>query len=92
MFCTMNTEVKNKLFISICENLAKVDNLPRIILFPIPKGEEYKHMCCEISQGHEIEWVGYEAIVNEFGKPERFDSFKKRHPNFYEDVQNIFKL
>ena len=69
---------------------AIIDSQPKNIRFPVPKGEEYKHMCMSLAQGYEIDWVNHyaEIMVNEFGKPESFDSFKKRHPNFAEDIRN----
>ena len=55
----------------------------------IPKGQEYKYMCIGLFQGYEINWFNRYAniMVNEFGKPENFDDFLKRHPNFGEDIK-----
>lgn len=77
---------------AIIKQSAIIDSQPKNICFPVPKGEEYKHMCMSLAQGYEIDWVDHyaEIMVNEFGKPESFDSFKKRHPNFAEDIKNAF--
>ena len=77
---------------AIIKQSAIIDSQPKNMCFPVPKGEEYKHMCMSLAQGYEIDWVDYyaEIIVNEFGEPESFDSFKKRHPNFAEDIENAF--
>ena len=50
----------------------------------------YEKMCIRLWIGHEIEWINriMGIMINEFGKPESFDDFKKRHPNFEEDVTN----
>ena len=84
---------KKELFYeAMIQQAAMVDSKPKNMFFTIPKGEEYKHMCMSLAQGYEMDWVNHYAqiMVNEFGEPEHFDSFKKRHPNFAEDIQKAF--
>lgn len=75
---------------AMVEMFAQIDSRPKNIFIQIPKGEEYKHMCMSLAQGYEIDWVNHYAqiMVNEFGKHESFESFKKRHPNFAQDIED----
>ena len=86
------TEQMQAYYDAMIKLAANVDSQPKNVAFPIPKGEEYKHMCMSLAQGYEIDWVDHYAriMINEFGKPEHFDHFQKRHPNFAEDIQNAF--
>ena len=64
-----------------------VDSQPKNITMPIPKGEEYKHMCFQLAQGYELDWITFPyIIVNEFGEGEHIDAFNRRHPNFAQDI------
>jgi hypothetical protein len=75
------------------EALSAVDRIPKNF-YPaqIQAGEEYKHFCMGLAQGYEIDWVDHysQIMINEFGKPEHFDAFKERHPDFGDDIRNAF--
>ena len=77
---------------AMVEMFAQIDSRPKNILIQIPKGEEYKHMCFQLAQGYEMDWVTYPfIIVNEFGEGEHIDAFNRRHPNFAQDVEEYRK-
>lgn len=68
-------------------------NLPLVpeadLSFSFPPSE-YPKFCFDLAQGCELDWVDHSNIVvNEFGEPEHWDSFMKRHPNFYQDVEEM---
>lgn len=87
------TEEMQSYYQAMLQHAAIVDSQPKNVTLPIPKGEEYKHMCMSLAQGYEMDWINYHAqiMVNEFGNPESFDSFKERHPKFAEDIRNAFQ-
>ena len=77
---------------AMIEMAAQVDSRSKNFTMPIPKGEEYKHMCFQLAQGYEMDWVDYPfIIVNEFGKNEHIDAFNRRHPNFAQDIEECRK-
>ena len=78
---------------AIIEMSKQVDSRSKNFIMPISKGEEYKHMCFQLAQGYEIDWVSFPfIIINEFGENEHIDNFNCRHPNFAEDIENIKSL
>lgn len=48
--------------------------------------DPYKRMCLSVAEGYDVDWSVC-TIVNEFGKIESYNSFKRRHPNFAADVK-----
>ena len=79
----------HKAMIEMC---AQVDSQPKNTFMPIPKGEEYKHMCFQLAQGYEMDYIHFhDIIVNEFGEGEHIDAFNRRHPNFAQDIMDCRK-
>lgn len=71
---------------------AKIDSKPKNQFFVHEKGSGYKHMCIQLAQGYEIDRIHNPYIIcNEFGEEEHIDDFRRRHPNFEEDVKKLLK-
>lgn len=84
---------KEAFYKATIELCAQIDSRSKNIIMPIPKGEEYRHMCFQLAQGYEMDYITFPyIIVNEFGKGEHIDAFNRRHPNFAQDIADCRKM
>lgn len=80
---------------ALIEHSALVDSMPKNegkSMINNLKGNEYKKLCMQLAEGYEMDWiVPHYILCNEFGKPEHIDAFKRRHPNFAEDIRKAMQ-
>lgn len=80
-----------KAYYKMLKRLGVIDDNQKIITHKHElEKDPYKRMCLSIAEDYDVDWSVC-TIVNEFGEIENYDSFKKRHPNFADDVKKVVK-